>query len=61
MSFFGRQYRTGRTVLPRHRHESGYLALVLSGGYEEAGDRGRFHVHAGNVVLHGAFEAHMDH
>jgi AraC-like DNA-binding protein len=33
---------------------------VLSGGYEEAGDRGRHRVQAGDVVLHGAFEAHLD-
>jgi AraC-like DNA-binding protein len=34
--------------------------LVLSGGYEEAGDRGCFRVQAGDVLLHNAFEAHID-
>jgi AraC-like DNA-binding protein len=34
--------------------------LVLAGGYEEAGDRGCFHVQAGDVLLHNAFEAHVD-
>ena len=58
--FSGRQRRNGDTVLPRHRHEASYLALVLSGGYEEAGDRGRHQVHAGDVVVHGAFEAHLN-
>jgi AraC-like DNA-binding protein len=59
-TFSGRQRRSGDTVLPRHRHEASYLALVISGGYEEAGDRGRHRVHAGNIVLHGAFEAHLN-
>jgi AraC-like DNA-binding protein len=36
------------------------LALVLSGGYEEAGDRGRHRVHTGDVVIHGGFEAHLN-
>jgi C-terminal processing protease CtpA/Prc len=34
----GRQRRSALTVLQRHRHAESYLALVLSGGYEEAGD-----------------------
>lgn len=58
--FFGRQRRSGFTVLPRHRHEHSYLALVISGGYEEAGDRGRHRVQAGDIVVHGAFEAHLN-
>jgi AraC-like DNA-binding protein len=56
----GRQRRIGRTLLPRHRHQESYLALVLSGGYEEAGDRGRHRVRAGDLVVHGAFEAHLN-
>jgi AraC-like DNA-binding protein len=60
LMFPGRQRRGGCTLLPRHRHRASYLALVLSGGYEEAGDRGRFRVHAGEVVVHGAFEAHLN-
>src|SRR5581483_2157593 len=39
---------------------SPYVALVLSGSYEEAGDLGRFHVRAGDVLLHDRFEAHID-
>ena len=58
--FYGRQRRRGLTVLARHRHESSYAALVISGGYEEAGDRGRQRVRAGDVVIHGAFEAHLN-
>src|SRR5580658_7033487 len=59
-TFFGRQYRGAYTVLPRHRHQHSYLALVVSGGYEEAGDRGRRQVCAGDVVIHGGFEAHLN-
>ena len=46
--------------LGRHRHASAYAALVLEGGYIEAGDRGRFAVTAGQVVLHGPYESHQD-
>jgi AraC-like DNA-binding protein len=60
LKFPGRQRRSGCTLLPRHRHQASYLALVLSGGYEEAGDRGRFRVHGGEAVVHGAFEAHLN-
>lgn len=48
------------SVLARHAHEEAYAALVLSGGYEEAGDQGRFRVNAGDVVFHGQFETHLD-
>jgi AraC-like DNA-binding protein len=37
-----------------------YVAVVLSGGYEEAGDHGRFQVQAGDVLSHECFEAHID-
>src|SRR5215469_3119785 len=57
---FGRQYRPGFTVLPRHRHSAAYAALVTKGAYEEAGDAGRFCVRAGDVLLHGPFEAHSN-
>lgn len=46
--------------IARHRHATGYAALVLSGGYVEAGDRGRFHASPGQVLIHGAWESHMD-
>lgn len=41
-------------------HPEASLALVLSGGYEEAGDRGRLHVRAGDVVVHAPYDAHLD-
>lgn len=47
-------------MLQRHQHVHSYLALVLSGGHEEAGDRGCHRVGAGDVILHGAFEAHLN-
>jgi AraC-like DNA-binding protein len=59
-AFPKRQYRSGRTVLQRHQHVSSYLALVVSGGHEEAGDRGCHRVRTGDVILHGAFEAHLN-
>jgi AraC-like DNA-binding protein len=44
----------------RHVHSDAYAALVLSGGYEEAGDHGRFIARAGDVLFHDRFEAHLD-
>jgi AraC-like DNA-binding protein len=56
--------RTWQTIraaaLGRHLHQPAYAALVLSGGYEEAGDHGRFRVAPGNVIFHDPFEAHLD-
>lgn len=46
--------------MPRHRHSHGYVALVLAGGYVEAGDRGRMRVEAGQAVFHGAHESHRN-
>ncbi|BBB12826.1 helix-turn-helix domain-containing protein [Sphingopyxis sp. FD7] len=46
--------------LPRHRHAEGYIAVVLGGGYEEAGDAGRFTLRPGMVVVHGGWTAHLD-
>ena len=50
-----------RSSLERHVHSEPYAAVVLSGGYEEAGDNGRFKVSAGNVMFHDAFEGHLNH
>ncbi|HET6971851.1 MAG TPA: AraC family transcriptional regulator [Phenylobacterium sp.] len=47
-------------TLPRHRHREAFAAVVLAGGYVEAGDTGRHRVQAGDVVLHRAFESHLD-
>jgi AraC-like DNA-binding protein len=56
----GRQRRPAFTVLSRHRHPAPYVAVVLSGAYEEAGDRGLLHATAGSAVLHGGFEGHLN-
>lgn len=47
-------------ALPRHRHADGYVAVVVAGGYEEAGDAGRRRVRAGEVVVHRPWEAHLN-
>ncbi len=50
----------GRSRAERHRHAHAYATIVLSGGFEEAGDRGRWIVGPGDVLLHEDFEAHVD-
>ena len=47
--------------LTRHTHRETFAAVVLRGGYLEAGDRGRINVVPGDVVLHGPYESHQDH
>lgn len=56
----GRERWGRRTRIPRHRHEHGYAAIVLDGGYVEIGDRGRLYLAAGDVAFHSGFEAHED-
>jgi AraC-like DNA-binding protein len=56
----GRQNWSPRHCIPRHRHDRAYAAVVLSGTYEECGSRGRFRVGPGDVLLHSAFDAHLD-
>jgi AraC-like DNA-binding protein len=46
--------------LPRHCHREPFAAVVLAGGYDEAGDTGRHRVRAGDVIFHRAFESHLD-
>jgi AraC-like DNA-binding protein len=46
--------------MERHRHRRAYAALVLTGGYVEAGDRGRFRAQPGHVLVHGPWESHMN-
>jgi AraC-like DNA-binding protein len=47
-------------VLPRHQHAHGFAAVVLAGRYSEAGDTGRHAVEPGDVLVHRAFESHID-
>jgi AraC-like DNA-binding protein len=56
----GRERWSASTRVPWHRHARAYAAIVLAGGYEECGSQGRFRVRAGDVLIHGAFDAHLD-
>jgi AraC-like DNA-binding protein len=56
----GSETWSARCSIPRHRHERAYAAVVLSGGYEESGSFGRYRVRSGHVLLHRAFDAHVD-
>jgi len=56
----GLQHVGGHARHPRHRHAMPYAAIVLRGGYEEAGERGRHRMREGDVLLHDAFDAHCD-
>lgn len=46
--------------MPWHDHAESYAAVVLEGGYLEAGDDGRRRVSAGDVVIHAPFCGHAD-
>jgi AraC-like DNA-binding protein len=60
MGFYGlRRYGPG-TPMPRHRHAEPYMAIVVEGGYLEAGDSGRIEARPGDVLIHAAFDAHRD-
>lgn len=56
----GISIHAARECLARHRHARGYIALVVCGDYEEAGDQGRLVARAGTVVVHGDWTAHRD-
>ncbi len=56
----GRMRHAPSENLPRHRHDEAFAAIVLSGGYVEAGDTGRHRCEPGDVVLHRACEQHLD-
>ena len=47
-------------VLPRHQHAHGFAAVVLAGCYSEAGDTGRHRLEPGDVLVHRAYESHID-
>lgn len=46
--------------MARHRHAKAYVAVVLAGGYIEAGDGGRVRAQPGTVIAHEPFSAHRD-
>jgi len=47
-------------ALARHRHDAGYVAVVLDGGYLEAGESGRIRAEAGMALIHHGWSAHQD-
>lgn len=49
-----------RGVWDRHCHPQAYGALILQGGYIEAGDNGRWLAEAGDLVVHRAYDAHAN-
>lgn len=59
-SHYGISSHGSTGTLARHRHPTPYAALVLSGGYTEAGDLGRHRTQSGDMLVHGAFDAHQD-
>jgi AraC-like DNA-binding protein len=60
-----RAIRSGVEAMPggdiaRHYHREGYANVILSGSFIEAAFAGRSAVRPGDVLLHGAFDAHAD-
>lgn len=55
-----RQKLRSRQRLPRHQHAQPYAAVVLSGAYREAGNSGRYRLTSGGVIIHFAFDAHVN-
>ena len=56
---YGRE-RCDAGDFPRHRHAFGYICVILSGRFIEAGDAGRFRAGPGDALIHRPFEAHLD-
>jgi AraC-like DNA-binding protein len=56
----GQQRHSSLERIGWHSHMTGYAAVVLAGGYWEAGDEGRHRVEAGDVLLHFAFDGHWN-
>lgn len=57
---YGRDRLAAGIIKRRHRHAPGYIAVVLAGGYVEAGDEGRRRVGPGDAIVHGPFDGHLD-
>jgi AraC-like DNA-binding protein len=59
-TFLGIERCRNRKRIQRHAHDRAYAALVVRGGYFEAGDCGRRRVSEGDVLIHGRFEWHQN-
>jgi AraC-like DNA-binding protein len=46
--------------MPRHHHSEGYATVVLAGSINEVSFAGRMSAGPGGVLLHGAFDCHLD-
>lgn len=51
---------SGAICMPRHHHDEGYATVVLAGCLTEVSFAGRMHAEAGQVLLHGRFDCHLD-
>jgi AraC-like DNA-binding protein len=56
----GLEHCEAQAAIPRHFHANAYLALVIRGGYMESGNRGRFRVGEGDILLHRRFDSHFN-
>lgn len=56
----GRIHHCARQQIHRHRHDAGFLAIVLEGRYVEAGDTGQHLVGPGDVICHRRWENHLN-
>lgn len=59
MSAHETRHVVGERIAP-HRHDLGYAALVLEGGYEELSADGAWKVEAGDLIVHPAFHLHLN-
>jgi AraC-like DNA-binding protein len=57
---FGFERFAPGTNIGRHVHAAAYAAIVLDGGYEEAGSAGRMRMLQGHVALHDVFDSHCN-
>ena len=46
--------------MARHHHAEGYATIVLAGSVTEVSFAGRMYAEAGDVLLHGRFDCHLD-
>jgi AraC-like DNA-binding protein len=59
-AYFGREKLPAGISIARHRHREGYVTVIVAGGYHEAGLDGRRELDAGSVLVHRAYDAHLD-